>query len=611
MASSDSAAAVDAVRAAPLPPAPATTVSESRGAVPADWIAIAVGLVVPWWLPLLAQTVPTFYKEWLFVLAFAFAGLIGKPLAVPAASRIRHDPLALVAMAGIAVLLMQAVAFDGVARRATLMIVCAALFAFSIALGRRMHASRDDSLAWIAKCLLAAALGSCLFAAAQLALPGLPFVLLRTGPRLTANVAQANHFCDLLWLGCVAAAYLCARGALGVRTAIIMAVVMQAFAATSGSRMAWLYAIGLGLFGALCWWQRRDEGSRRLSAALLAVVFLYGVVTTLLAATGVLEGFGITSAEQRLASSESEDSTSQRLWFWRVGLGAAVDHPLLGAGAGRFPGEGLDLAMRSLAVPRAAADAQAHNLFVQLAAECGIPLALAVAVALVVWLTRAWRSAASGVDTLAVIAMAVPILIHANLEHPLGYLYFLGLLGLLFGQVGGDPVGTADATAPRASAELLRYASFVVLALAALAYVQFTQVERAMQLLAAQVRAGATPQPTRELGARLDAVPRWSLFGDYAELIALISALPSAANADELSQRCERSIAIGPSPQLLARCATILQVAGRTERAAYFANALCKLYPESTPVLIQSMSFVEQTSPTVENLRSTCVQRTN
>ena len=175
----------------------------------------------------------------------------------------------------------------------------------------------------------------------------------------------------------------------------------------------------------------------------------------------------------------------------------------------------------------------------------------------------------------------------------------------------GEPAAPVDAVALRASPELLRYASFVVLAVAGLAYVQFTQVERAMQLLAAQVRAGATPQPTRELAARLDAVPRWSLFGDYAELIALISAQPSAANADELSQRCERSVAIGPSPQLLARCATILQVAGRAERATYFANALCKIYPEAAPTLIQSMTYVEQTSPAVENLRSTCVTRTN
>ena len=72
---------------------------------------------------------------------------------------------------------------------------------------------------------------------------------------------------------------------------------------------------------------------------------------------------------------------------------------------------------------------------------------------------RPWRSASPRVDTFAVIATVMPILDRANLEHPLGYLYFLGLLGLLLGQVLGEPVATLDATPPRASAELLRYAS--------------------------------------------------------------------------------------------------------------------------------------------------------
>ena len=205
MASSDSAAAaaVDPPSTAPSTPLLAAVAQGDRGALPPDWMAIAVGLVVPWWLPVLAETSPTFYKEWLFVLAFAFAGLIGKPPATPSLTRTRADPLVLAAGFGIAVLLAQAVLFDAVWRRATLMIFCAAFFVFTIALGRRMTERRDDSLAWIAKCLLVAALGSCLLAAAQLALPPLPFVLPRSGARLYGNVAQANHFCDLLWIGCV------------------------------------------------------------------------------------------------------------------------------------------------------------------------------------------------------------------------------------------------------------------------------------------------------------------------------------------------------------------------------------------------------------------------
>jgi O-antigen ligase len=608
-----SEAATPAVEAAAAGgPAHGSPLTGRAASVSGERIALAVALVAPWWLPWLAVTVPTFYKEWLFALALGFAGLIAKP---PASSGPREprNPFVLASLAAVAILLLQIMVFDGVWRRATLMIFCAALFAFAIVLGRTMRERSDASLAWIAKCVLVAALGSCLLAAAQLAVPGLPGVLPLSGSRLYGNVAQANHFCDLLWLGCVAAAFLSARGVLSVRTAVVLAVTMLVFSTTSGSRMAWLYAAGLGGLGAIGWSRTREPQARRVAGALMALAVVHVVVVAAVAASGSLAALGLTPAEQRIRVGESAQSDTQRVWFWRVGAEAALDHPLLGVGPGRFPGEGLALAMRIVEVPPAVADAQAHNVFVQLAAECGIPLALAALVALAVWLTRAWREAARRPEAIVAVAMALPILVHANLEHPLGYLYFLGLLGLLVGHVGGnltgDPAPGAQTLAGKRPAETLRIAAFAVLAAAAIGYVQFAQVERAVRLVAAQMSVGAPPQPTVELGARLAAVPRWSVFGDYAELVSLIAAVPTASTVAALAKDCEHAVAIGPTSPLLARCATILQVAGQPDRASYFANALCRIYPGSTATLIESMTFVARTSPAVEDLRSTCVRR--
>ena len=101
------------------------------------------------------------------------------------------------------------------------------------------------------------------------------------------------------------------------------------------------------------------------------------------------------------------------------------------------------------------------------------------------------------------------------------------------------------------------------------------------------------------------------MFGDYAELIALIADVPHRGNAADLARRCDHAVAIGPSPQLLARCATDLQVAGQPERASTLANGLCRIYPWAAPMLIESMTFVARTSPAAEQLRSNCVQRAN
>jgi hypothetical protein len=139
--------------------------------------------------------------------------------------------------------------------------------------------------------------------------------------------------------------------------------------------------------------------------------------------------------------------------------------------------------------------------------------------------------------------------------------------------------------------------------------VQYNPVERAMQVLQAQVRAGTAPQPSQPLATRLAAIPSWSVFADYAELIAVVSAVPTPADARSWLSRCERIVAIGPTAHLLARCATAAQAAGEARRASHFANALCQVYPDSAPVLIDSMLLVEQASPAVANLESRCVDR--
>lgn len=575
-----------------------------------SWLILIFGVVVAWWLPFLSEPILTFYKEWLFAVGLAFAGLLAAPSSNAGAWPRRH-PLIIAAAAVAAVLIMQAFSMDGVWRPATLTFFCVVFFVFAIVLGRRMLRRRgEDSLPMLAWSLWIAALGSCVFAVLQVFKGSVPFVVSRSGDRLYGNVAQANHFADLLWIGAVAAVFLHSRGRLRRIPATLSVLVLEAFSVTSGSRMAWLYAVVIMLLGAAVWLRRPSVEMRRLAIGLVAMSVVYLPVVVAVSASGVLETFGITSAEQRTASGTAAESTRQRLWFWRAGVDAALKHPWIGVGVGRLPGHSLDLAMRVPDSPPHAADAQAHNIFVQLAAELGIPLATLVAFCAFRWLVTAWRQSPHGPTTLGAIAMAVPILIHANLEHPLGYLYFLGLLGLLAGHVPDAPV-VASVAAHRESPNLLRFASFAVLAVAALTYVQFSQVERAMRVVLAQTQAGAPPQPSQSLGMRLQAIPTWSIFGTYADLIALVTVLPTQGNAGELGRRCEAAMPFGPTPHLLARCATALQVAGRTERATYFADSLCKVYPASVGVLIQSMTFVEKASPAVADLRSSCVDKAN
>ena len=569
--------------------------------------ALIAALTVPWWIAYTPQSSPTFFKEWAALVATAFAGLLLPPDLRLRAFLARH-PLVIGAAAMVGVLAVQAVLFSGVWPKAVLMAGGAVFFILCVAIGRaffvRDGARAFDLVAWA---LLIAALVSCLFAAAQLV--GLdrqiPVVANRVGNRLYANVLQANHFADLLWLGTVAACHFGARRSLPASVAIVLVVVLESFSVLTGSRSVWLFAVSFVALGGAGYLRNRHAPAR-IAVAFLSAGLLFAVLSVTITAAGVLERFDVASAQSRVSNRDADESNGQRFWFWRSGLQVAASRPWLGVGAGELAGHFRETTVVAADAPAQGADSQAHNLFIQTAAELGIPFALFLFVAVAMWWVRSARVASVDETALAGFAMASLILIHANLEQPLTYFYFIAVFGVLAGMIprpGGLDSGAAGA-APESNA--LRITSFVALAIAALAYVQFLAADKATRIIVAQVRSGFPPQPTPELQARIDAFPRWSPYVDYVETVSLMAAVPTPQSAPALAARCERAAMYGPTPYLLARCATIFQVAGQAERAHNFAESLCKVYPGSAPVLAQAMTFVGGFSPGAEQVKSSC-----
>jgi O-antigen ligase len=571
---------------------------------------LCFGFLAAWWIAYFPLPFPEFYKEWIFAISLGLCAVMLGPVAQPRA--LLRQPMVLAALATAAVLLVQAAAMEGAWPKGLQMAAYAAFFAVTVLVGRTLAQQRPgNSLEWLALCILAAALGSCFFGALQLNWIDFPFPLVapRSLSRITANIAQANHFADLLWLGVAATAYLHARRRLGTPTAALAVVLLLAFSLFSGSRMVWVYAGLVGLLGAVMLARRPAPEARRFALACLAVVAVFALLVPLLSASGVYELFGIRGSGERAVSASGQGSNRLRLWFWMAGLDAAATHPLFGVGAGHYVGHAHLLSMGRPDAPAGAADTNAHNVFIHVAAELGIPLALFVAGCVLVWLLQAWRRAARSLDALAVLAMAGVVLVHANLEYPLWFAYFLGLLGLLVGHLPDAPESAAaDALAVPANSRLGQFAGAMVMLVAVLAYQQFKPLENAMQQVVGQVGFGAAPQQDETLVTTLDKIPAWSPYRDYAEAIRLLTAKPTAANAAELAPQCEHALGVSPSPYVLARCATVLQLARQPARATYFADGICKLHPRALDVLIESMNYVDADSPEVGQLRSSCVE---
>lgn len=577
----------------------------------ATWWLLGFGLIASTWFAYYPLPFLEFYKEWIFATALALAALSLRP--PPIGFRSLRHPLAYGSMALLAALLLQAMLFDDLWPRATLMAGYVVFFLFALTAGRRLYeARRELSLIWLTGCLMVAALGSCFFAALQLNLIefSFPLVASRSGNRISANLAQANHLADLLWLGCFGAAYLYVRGRLGLVPFVLVALLLLFFSQLTGSRMVWVYAGLAVVLGSVLRIWSRDPQVQRMSLVLVMLGGLMVLVTLVVLMSGVQQLFGISSGTERIMSAGGADSNRLRFWLWHAGIDAARHAPLLGVGVGRYVGHAHLLTMAVPDSPPAGADANAHNLFIHLAAELGIPVALIVALCLGLWLIAAVRRAAMDVDALAVLVLCGAILVHANLEYPLWYIYFLGLLGLLAGHLP-PTVTAATSVVPDSRHKIGLHLAMplAILGAAAVAYAQFSHLESAMQRVVMQVGIGAAPQRDQALESTLAELPRWSPYRDYAEAILLITALPTKSNASDLAARCDRAVVWGPSPYLLARCATAHQVAADPERASYFANSLCKMFPGSDLTLIQSMVYVERVSPEAGNIASSCVER--
>jgi O-antigen ligase len=574
-----------------------------------DWSrsALALALVLPWWLPILGSASATFYKEILTLLLVGFAGVIALSPARRPDKRVH--PLAATALVLALVVVLQGAVIEGTWRKGAMILVGLVVFWVCLRCGLQLRERLGDkAFAWLTRCAAIAALGSCVFAALQML--GLdetvPGVVRRAGSsRLTGNVAQSNQFADLLWVAVIGVAWLVAVRRAHWAAGLAVVVVLEFFAVTSGSRTVWLYVgLSAAAAGMAAWRGNGNEVRRRLAIGLIGIALAQVAISLVMSASGVLTAVNVTSSEGR---GDSAESNAQRLWFWRSGVAIAAEHPLLGVGAGRLAGALRERTLTSADAPRHGADAHAHNLFVQVAAELGIPAAIALAVGLGGWLLVGLRGPPLSASAVAALVMSGVMLIHANLEHPFSYLYVLALFGVVAAQVPTPgfalPSGLRRPTLPP---QILRIVSFALIVAGIAAYISYMPVERATQVLRRQVGAGAPPHPDQELAARLNAVQPWSPYVDFAETIGLMVSVPNESTALELASRCERAVAFGPTPFLLARCAADLQVARQRERAADFARSLCRLYPEAAGVLQQSTAFVARTTPAAADLLSTC-----
>ncbi|MEO5670021.1 MAG: Wzy polymerase domain-containing protein [Ramlibacter sp.] len=239
------------------------------------------------------------------------------------------------------------------------------------------------------------------------------------------NLGQPNHLATLIVLGIASVALVHSRGRISsLLSAAVLLVLCTGLAITESRGGA------LALVVLLVWWQlKRAHIARNVpvwAGPVLGVVFLF-MAMAWPALLNVLHLAG--SAENRFVQGDV------RMVMWPQMLEAILQRPWQGWGILEVPEAHNAVAH----VTPSTSLSYSHNLFIDFAVWMGIPIALLLATAMGVWFVRR-LVAANGLTSWYCLAVLLALAIHAMLEFPFAYAYFLApalfLAGVLERSVG-------------------------------------------------------------------------------------------------------------------------------------------------------------------------------
>lgn len=252
---------------------------------------------------------------------------------------------------------------------------------------------------------------------------------MRNSNRPFANFAQPNNMSTFLVMGLMACLYLFEQQKFK-KSFLILASVLILFAIVlSQSRTAWV--VCLFFIGYWTYQSYRHQVRLRISYMLLWVVTFAVMIAILPIINNFISALGATQIVETASVAERATSGYLRFEIWTQMLLAIQQHPLSGYGWGQT-------SLAQLTVfnlhPSHEWVTSGHNILLDIIVWNGLPLGLLIIGFMACWIL--WLNyKAKSLESIIALLMVGAILIHALLEFPLRYAYFLFPLGFLLGFV--------------------------------------------------------------------------------------------------------------------------------------------------------------------------------
>jgi O-antigen ligase len=407
------------------------------------------------------------------------------------------------------------------------------------------------------------------------------FGLAQTRPY--ANLGQPNQAATLLLWGLLACGWGRYRGHAGRAVSAAAAAMLVFGLALTQSRTGFL---GLCSIVIAAWWWRSLWPDRRMLFDACTLVPWYFVAS-----------YGIDWASTALLLDEPSSMISRsvsevRPALWAMMLDAAAQRPWLGFGWNQVLAAHLALAERHPQLTTLFG--HAHNLPLDLVVWAGIPIGLVLTGACAAW---AWRAATRLRQPahLFYFLVLVTVGIHAMLELPLHYAYFLLPAGLAVGALSGDLkiwlLASPGRTAWRAGVLALG-ATTLLLGLVLRDYFSVETATLNVRMKLARIHSDTPLRP-----------PQLTVLTQFPVLLDISLLEPSVSRSVEELKRARDVTSMVVVYRNLFRLPLLLALNGHTPEArCWMAKASVLVNPNSRQFLLDDWREAQQAYPQLQGI---------
>ena len=263
-----------------------------------------------------------------------------------------------------------------------------------------------------------------------------------------------------------------------------------------------------------------------------------------------------------------------RISLWKMSLDASLRSPWFGYGWGRSNAGYFQVYENYKHIFQNIYFEKSHNLIFDLALWAGWPTSIAFTLIGYFWLIQSLRSV-DALDRLLVLMAVIAFLIHAMLEFPLHYGYFLWPFFMLAGSISQN--SKSDRTPLIKIAPTYAYGALITLIIfTAVVTIDYFKIEESFTDLRFRVAKVGTQQEKENVDL--------FILRDWPEVIALSNATPHSGMSEAQITHWEALLLYNTAPLNLRKIIGANKLNGKDARARMWANSGCWLLPEKACV---------------------------